>query len=188
MDHLLSIGLGLGLAAACGFRVFVPLLVMSAASYSGHLELGTGFEWVGSLPALVAFASATAVEIAAYYVPWVDNLLDSVSGPLAIVAGTIVTASSLVDVDPFLKWSLAIIGGGGLAGLVKGSTTLARGASTLTTGGLANPLVSTVEVGTSFVLSILAVLLPLIALVAVVIISFFVWRMVLRWMNRRTEH
>ena len=117
-----------------------------------------------------------------------DNLLDSVSGPLAIVAGTIVTASSLVDVDPFLKWSLAIIGGGGLAGLVKGSTTLARGASTLTTGGLANPLVSTVEVGTSFVLSILAVLLPLIALVAVVILSFVAWRMVLRWRNRRTEH
>jgi hypothetical protein len=188
MGHLLSIGLGLGLAAACGFRVFVPLLVISAASYSGHLELGTGFEWVGSLPALIAFASATAVEIAAYYIPWVDNLLDSVSGPLAIVAGTIVTASSLVDVDPFLKWSLAIIGGGGLAGLVKGSTTLARGASTLTTGGLANPLVSTIEVGTSISLSVLALLLPRIALVAVVILSFVAGGMVLRWRSRRTQH
>ena len=186
MELVMSVGLGLGLAAACGFRVFVPLLVISAASYSGNVELGTGFEWLGSFPAVFAFASATAVEIVAYYVPWVDNLLDSVSGPAAVVAGTIVSASSFVDMDPFLKWSLAIVGGGGLAGLVKGSTTLVRGASTLTTGGVANPVVSTVEVGTSFVLSVVAMLLPLIALVAVVILSFFAWRTVLRWTNRRT--
>lgn len=187
VDHILSVGLGLGLAAACGFRVFVPLLVLSGASYSGHLELGAGFEWIGSLPALVAFATATAVEIIAYYIPWVDNLLDSVSGPAAVVAGTVVTASSLTDVDPLLKWSLAIIGGGGLAGLVKGSTTLARGASTLSTGGLANPLVSTVEVGTSLLLSSLAVLLPLIALAAVVTLSLLILRKLLRWALRRQE-
>lgn len=187
MDHVLSVGLGLGLAAACGFRVFVPLLVMSGAAYSGHVELGSGFEWIGSLPAVVAFATATAVEIVAYYIPWVDNLLDSVSGPAAVVAGTVVTASSLTDVDPFLKWTLAIIGGGGLAGLMKGSTTLARGASTLSTGGLANPLVSTVESGLSIVLSALAVLLPLIALVAVVTLSYLVLRKLFRWMLRRQE-
>jgi hypothetical protein len=185
LDQVLGVGLGLGLAAACGFRVFVPLLVMSAAAYTGHIDLGAGFEWIGSLPALLAFATATVVEVAAYYIPWVDHLLDSVSGPAAIVAGTVVTASSLTDVDPFLKWSLAIIGGGGLAGLVKGSTTIARGASTLSTAGLANPLLSTMELGTSFVLSALAVLLPLLALMTVVTIGFFVSRKLFRWLNRQ---
>jgi hypothetical protein len=164
MEHLVSLGVGIGLAAACGFRVFVPLLVLSAAACTGHLQLSGGFEWIGTMPALVAFASATLLEIAAYYVPWVDNLLDTIAGPAAVVAGTVVTASALTDVDPFLKWSLAIIGGGGVAGMVSGGTALLRGASTLATAGFANPLVSTVEAVVALSLAALAILLPLIAL------------------------
>jgi Domain of unknown function (DUF4126) len=167
---LISIALGLGLAAACGFRVFVPLLVMSAAAYTGHLELAKGFAWIGTLPALITFATATVVEIAAYYIPWVDHLLDTISGPSAVVAGAVVTASALTDVDPFLKWSLAIIGGGGIAGIVSGSTAVVRGFSTVTTGGLGNPIVSTVEAAASFVLSVLAVVLPLVALAVVLLL------------------
>ncbi len=171
MDHVVSVAMGLGLAAACGFRVFVPLLVMSIASYSGYLELGSGFEWIGSLPALVTFGTATVLEIAAYYIPWVDNALDTISGPAAVVAGTIVAASTIGDVDPFLKWSLAIIGGGGLAGIVKGSTTMVRGASTVTTAGFANFIVSTLELGGSFLMAVLAVVVPLVALALVVVLA-----------------
>jgi hypothetical protein len=180
MEHLVSLGVGIGLAAACGFRVFVPLLVMSVASYTGYLELSSGFQWIGTLPALVAFASATILEIAAYYVPWVDNMLDTISGPAAVVAGTVVAASALTDVDPFLKWSLAIIGGGGVAGMVSGATTLLRGASTLTTGGLANPLLSTLEAGVALTVAALAVVLPLLALTVVVFGVFFAGKKLLR--------
>lgn len=169
MEHLLSISLGLGLAAAAGFRVFVPLLVLSAASYTGHLELSSGMEWVGTLPALVAFATATVLEIAAYYIPWLDHLFDALAAPAAVVAGAILTASALTDMDPLLKWSMAIIGGGAVAGAVKGTTAITRGASTLTTGGLGNPILSTFEAAVSFVLSLLAVALPLIALALVVL-------------------
>lgn len=185
MEHLLSLSLGFGLAAAAGFRVFVPLLIMSAASYSGYMEPARGFEWLGSLPALIAFATATVVEIAGYYVPWVDNLLDSVSGPAAVVAGAVVTASALTDIDPFVKWTLAIIGGGGIAGLVKGGTTVARGASSVTTAGLANPIVATLELGTSFVLSFLAVVVPLLALALVIVTVFFVAKKLSAFMARR---
>lgn len=150
--------------------MFVPLLVLSAAAYTGHLELAKGFAWIGTLPALVAFATATVVEIAAYYIPWVDHLLDTVSGPSAIVAGAVVTASALTQFDPFLKWSLAIIGGGGVAGIVSGSTAVVRGLSTIMTGGLGNPVVSTVEAAVSFVLSVLAVLVPLVALAVVIVL------------------
>ena len=160
MEIFLSICLGIGLSAACGFRVFVPLLVMSIASLSGHLSLAHGFEWIGSYPALLAFSVATCLEIAGYYIPWVDHLLDTIATPAAIMAGTIVTASMVTDVSPFLKWTLAVIAGGGVAGMVQGSTVLARGTSGITTGGLANPLVATLELAGSIVTSILAILAP----------------------------
>src|SRR6267142_2150432 len=140
MQTLMSICLGIGLSAACGFRVFVPLLLMSIASLSGHLPLAHGFEWIGSYPALVAFSVATCLEIAGYYIPCVDNLLDTIATPAAILAGTLVTASMVADVTPLLKWTLAIIAGGGAAGIVQGTTMVARGASSAGTGGLANPL------------------------------------------------
>ena len=187
MDSLLSLGVGIGLAAACGFRVFVPLLVMSAAAYTGHLDLSSGFHWIGTLPALVAFASATVLEIAAYYIPWVDNILDTIAGPAAVVAGTVVTASALTDVDPFLKWSLAIIGGGGVAGIVSGATAVMRGASTVTTGGLANPLFSTIEAAVSFAVAALAIVLPLVALGVVFFAVYFLAKKLFGRPPRRQE-
>ena len=187
LEHALSIGLGLGLAAAAGFRVFVPLLVMSVAGFTGHLELGEGFRWIGTMPALVAFATATVLEIGAYYIPWVDNLLDAVSGPAAVVAGAIVAASTFTDMDPLMRWSLAIIGGGGLAGLVKGTTTFARGTSTAATGGLANWVLSTFEAGASFLLSMFAILVPILTLIAIVVILVYAGRKLAGWLGARQE-
>src|SRR5438067_10477668 len=112
MDTVLGIMAGIGLSAACGFRVFVPLLVMSVAAISGHLTLAPGFQWIGSYPALNAFSVATGLEVAGYYIPWLDNFLDSISTPAAIIAGTIITASMVTGLSPFLKWTLASIAGG----------------------------------------------------------------------------
>src|SRR5438105_6886709 len=172
METVLSVCVGIGLSAACGLRVFVPLLIMSIASLSGHLTLAHGFEWIGTYPALIAFSVATCLEVAGYYIPWVDHLLDTMATPAAIVAGTIVTASMVGDVSPFLKWTLAVIAGGGAAGLVQGTTVLARGTSTATTAGLANPVVATAELGGSIITSILALLAPV---VVVVLIAAFLF-------------
>lgn len=176
----MSICLGIGLSAACGFRVFVPLLVVGIASRAGHLQLAAGFDWMASDAALIAFGVATALEIAAYYVPWVDNLLDSIATPAAIVAGTIVTASVVTGMSPMLKWSLAVIAGGGAAGIIQGATVVARGASSVTTGGLANPIFATIELGGSVFVSILAIVLPLVALVVIVAAAFGLGRKFLR--------
>lgn len=181
-DILLSIGLGLGLSAACGFRIFVPFLAMSGAAHAGYLHLDGSFEWIGSTPALAAFGVATLLEIGAYYIPWLDNLLDSVASPAAVVAGVVATASVVTDMDPLLKWSLAVIAGGGLAGAVQSVTAGVRGASSVTTGGLGNPLVSTVEAASSFGLSLLALVVPLVALFAVVVFFLLIWRF---WRRRR---
>lgn len=180
METVLGLCIGIGLSAACGFRVFVPLLVTSIAAHCGQVNLASGFQWIGSDPALVAFAVATALEIAGYYIPWVDHFLDSLATPAAIVAGSIVTASFVTDVSPFLRWTLAVIAGGGAASIVQGSTVLFRGASTMTTGGLANPLFATAELAGSLVMSILSIVAPIFTIVLIGLLAFFVGRRLIR--------
>ena len=188
-EILLSAALGLGLAAACGFRIFVPLLVMSVASASGYLELSQGFQWVGTTPALITLAVATALEIAAYYLPWVDNLLDVAGAPAAVVAGTVVAASTVTGMDPMLKWGLAAIAGGGAAGAVHGAMAVVRKASSLTTLGMGNPVISTAEAGGSLALSGLAVVMPVVSLIVLamfLVLTFVIARRILLRRRQRT--
>lgn len=173
MEHVLAVLVGLGLSAACGFRIFVPLLVISLAARTGHLELASSFEWMGATPALITFALATLLEVAAYYVPWLDNLLDTVATPAAVIAGVVVSASVIVDLDPYLKWTLSVIAGGGAAGALQLLTTGTRQASAITTAGAANPVVSTVELGSAIFLSVLSLFAPLLVLFAVVTFVLF---------------
>ena len=190
METLLSICLGLGLSAACGFRVFIPLLAMSIASLSGHMTLSQGFEWIGTYPAFLAFAAAAVFEVAAYYIPWVDNIMDTIAGPAAVVAGILVAASGMLHMDPLLKWSLAIIAGGGTAALFHSSTAVARAASTALTGGIGNHAVATAELGIASVLSILAITLPLLSVIVAVALLLFLTRKGFRKLvkHRKTEN
>ncbi|MEM1248977.1 MAG: DUF4126 domain-containing protein [Acidobacteriota bacterium] len=172
MEAVLSICLGIGLAAACGFRIFVPFLVMSVASRTEHLTLGGSFDWISTDAAMVTFAVASALEIGAYFVPWLDNLLDSMSTPVAVVAGTLAAAAAIQDTSPLVTWTLAAIGGGGAAGIIQTGMSLIRGASSLLTGGLGNPVISAAEAGTSISLAGIAVTVPLlgVALAATVML------------------
>ena len=187
METMLSVFVGVGLAAACGFRIFVPLLVMSIASLTGQITLSPDFQWIATYPALAAFSIATLFEIVAYYIPWVDNLLDTVAVPAATVAGTIVMASAVSDMSPFLQWGLAVIVGGGVAGTVQGFTSVIRLSSTATTGGMGNSVVSTVEAGGSLIMSILALTLPVVAVIAVAVIIFFAFKKIYSWLFRRNK-
>ena len=174
METLTSILLRIGLSAATGFRIFVPFLVVSIASLTGYLPLSPSFEWIGTYPALIAFSVATILEIAAYYIPWFDNLLDSIATPTAFVAGAILMVAVVSGLPPLVKWALAIIAGSGAAGIVQTGTIITRAASTTATGGLANPVVSTVEAGSSFGLSILALVIPVLAgLIAIILLFWF---------------
>jgi hypothetical protein len=119
-------------------------------------------------------------EVIAYYIPWVDNLLDTIATPAAVVAGTIITASMVSGVSPLLRWPLAIIAGGGVAGLIQGSSVLVRGTSSTVTAGAGNPVVSTGELLASIVGTVVSIVLPVIAIVLVALIMFFVLRRILR--------
>lgn len=172
-EILLTILMGIGLSAASGFRVFIPLLVVSIASFTGNLALADSFSWIGTLPALITFSIATVFEIAGYYIPWVDNILDTITSPMAVVAGAVLMASVVTDISPLIKWVLAIIAGGGVAGTIQALTGMTRVTSSLTTGGLGNPGVSTVESGSSITLSAIAIFIPLIA--GIIVIALLVW-------------
>ncbi len=183
-DIALSIALGIGLAAATGFRVFLPMLVMSAAAYTGHLQLADSFAWLGTPSALTLLGVAALAEILAYYIPGVDNLLDALATPAAVIAGTLVAAAVVTDLPPLVKWSTAIIAGGGIAGLTQSTTALLRAKSTLFTGGLGNPVVATGELGGALVLSLLALAAPFAALTLVIVLLWLAFRW-LRQIARR---
>ena len=174
-DTIISIFLGIGLAASVGFRVFLPLFALSLAAHFGVWELNDNWHWLGSLAAVITFGVATVVEIFAYFIPWVDNVLDSLALPLAGIAGTAVMVSTVADLDPVVTWSLAIIAGGGTATAIKGANAAGRLTSTATTGGLANPLVSTVETGAAVAVSTASILVPPIAAILVIIILLFIF-------------
>src|SRR5262249_18436381 len=135
-DLALSIMLGIGLAAATGFRVFLPMLIVSGAANTGHLSLGDSFAWLGTPPGLIMLGATALAEIVAYYVPGVDNLPDALATPAAFVAGTILSAAVMTDLPPMVKWTAAVIAGGGVAGVTQTVTAMLRANSTVVTGGL----------------------------------------------------
>jgi len=174
-ETIISIFLGVGLAASVGFRVFLPLFALSLAAFFDIWELNDSWQWIGSLAAVIALGVATVVEIFAYFIPWVDNLLDSIAVPLAAIAGTAVMVSTVANLDPVVTWSLAIIAGGGTAAAIKGAGAASRLTSTATTGGLANPIVSTVETGTAVAVTTASIFAPILAIIMVIIILVFIF-------------
>lgn len=172
----LSISAGIALAAATGLRVFLPLLLLGLAARSGWLPLTDGFAWIASDVGLIVLATASVAEIAAYYVPWLDNALDLIAGPLAVLAGIVMMASLTTELPPAARWAIAIIAGGGAAGLVQSLTTVGRLKSTALTGGIGNPVLATAELGGAFALSLMAIVVPVLALVlALGLIAGVIW-------------
>ena len=167
----MSIMIGVALSATCGFRVFVPLLAVNIgtraldADGQPRIELADGFDWLSSDIALMVF------------------LLDTIASPASIVAGTVITASFVTGMDPWLQWLLGVIAGGGAAGAVQATTVVARAGSTVTTGGLGNPIVASVETSGAFLGSALSIVAVEFAIVVFVLLlggGVWIW-----WRRRR---
>lgn len=187
-ETIISIFLGLGLAASAGFRIFMPLFALSLASYFNIWELNDSWQWIGSLAAVLTLGVAMIVEVLAYFIPWVDNILDSIAIPLAAIAGTAVMVSTVANLDPVVTWSLAIIAGGGTATAIKSAGATGRLASTATTGGLANPIVSTVETGTAVVVTTASIFAPVIGVILVLIILIIIFSIYRKFRPRKNKN
>lgn len=184
IETISAIALGIGLSASAGFRVFIPLLISSIASHFGILELGENFEWMGSVPALICFGVAAIVEVLAYYIPFVDNLVDSIATPLSVGAGTLLMTSVFPVENEWMKWILGFIVGGGAAATIQSGTAITRLMSSKFTAGTGNPIVSTSEGVAATGISILSLIIPIfvgiILIVFIVIILRVVYRKLLK--------
>lgn len=190
VDLAMSVVLGIGLAAATGFRLFLPLLILSGAAYTGHVSLDESFAWLGTPAAIIMLGTAAIAEAAAFYIPGVDNLLDTLATPGAVVAGTVMSAAVMTDLPPIVKWTAAVIAGGGVAGITQGFTAMLRAKSTVLTGGLGNSAIATAELGGASLISLLALAAPLAALVVVVLflsLAFRLYRRLARGSHRPSD-
>ena len=177
----MALCLGIGLSAACGFRVFIPPLALSIAAHGGAIQLSSDWQWVGTYPALITLGIAATVEVLAYFIPWVSNLLDSIEIALAPIAGMFVTASSLSiagEFNPVVVWTVSAIAGGATAETVEVATSLTRLVASGATAGMGGPVVSIMEMISSIVMSILAMLI-------VVFLMIFFVRRILRFLSQR---
>jgi hypothetical protein len=188
LDWILATCIGVGLAACCGFRVFVPMLVAAVGTKMGLINPVDGFEFLGTWKAIIGLSVATTFELAAYYIPWLDNLLDTIAMPAAVLAGTLLSTSFLHINDDTYRWGMGLMLGGGSAGLIQAGTSLLRLGSTATTGGVGNPIVSTGENVASIGLSVLTVLVPIFAFAVIVCVILYVaFRLLARRKRRFTE-
>ena len=170
LPYAISAFIGIGLAAATGFRVFLPMFAVSLASYMGWIPMNESFQWLSGLPTLITTGIATVVEILAYYIPFVDHILDTMSVPLATVAGSVMFASQFADIGTFPQWAFALIAGGGTAAAISSGFAGTRAASTATTGGLGNSVVATTETAGAGIMSFLAIAAPFIAFICAIIL------------------
>ena len=169
-ETIVAVAIGIGLAASCGFRVFVPMFVASIAAKIGIFPVSEGFQWLAGWPAILCFGSATIVEILAYYIPFIDNLLDTITTPLAIGAGTLLLTSVLPVDNDMLKWTTGFIVGGGTAAAVQGGSVMTRLASSKLTAGSGNAVVATGEHAAAFGTSVLSLFIPLIVVVIFILL------------------
>ncbi|MFZ1529428.1 MAG: DUF4126 domain-containing protein [Ferruginibacter sp.] len=187
-EILLSVCVGLGIASATGFRIFLPMLIGNVASLMGWYHFSDSFAWMGSWTAFGVLATATVAEITAYYIPFLDNLLDKVALPLAVGAGTLMSTSYMSDeIAAPLKWGLGLIAGGGAAGLIHSAMGLLRLGSSAGTAGTANPIVTTGENGAAATVSILAFVIPVVLAIAVIILLVFIIKKLWNYFGKKNK-
>lgn len=187
-ELITAVAIGIGLAASAGFRVFVPMLVAAIAAKTGILPLNESFMWLSSWPSIAILGTATIVEILAYYIPVVDNLLDTIATPLAVVAGTLLLTSVLPIDSELMKWITGAAVGGGSAAVVQSGSALTRLTSTKLTAGVGNPVVATVENVAAAGTSILSLVIPFFILAIFLLLIILIFTSLRRRMRKKKEN
>lgn len=185
IETLSAVALGIGLSASCGFRIFIPLLVAGLAAHFGILSLGANFTWMGSMPALICFGVAAFVEVLAYYIPFVDNLLDTIATPLSVIAGTLLMTSVFPSHSEWMKWVMGFIIGGGAAATIQSGSAIARLFSTKFTAGAGNPIIATGEGVAATGFSIFSLFIPLVIAILLLVLIIVILRIVFRRIRKR---
>lgn len=187
METISAVALGIGLSASTGFRVFIPLLVAGLASHFGLFPLGESFEWMRSVPALISFGVAAVVEVLSYYIPFVDNLLDSIAVPLSVGAGTLLMTSVFPAESEWIRWIMGFVVGGGAAATIQSGSAFTRLMSTNFTAGTGNPVVSTGEGVAAAGFSVMSLFIPVLSAIILLIIIILILRFIYRKLVKKWE-
>lgn len=185
LETISAVALGIGLSASAGFRVFIPLLIAGGASYFGVLPLGESFAWMGSVPALICFGVAAVAEVLAYYIPFFDNLIDAITTPLSVVAGTLLMTSVFPAENEWIKWVLGFVVGGGAAATIQSWSVASRLLSSKFTTGMANPVISTGEGVAATWFSLLSLVVPILVALILIFLIILILRMLYRKLLKR---
>jgi len=180
---LTSVCMGISLSASCGFRIFVPLLAASIAGFNHWILLPADMQWMAGWPAILCYSTAAVIEIVAYYIPFLDNILDTIATPVAFVAGTLLASSviPLPDNQPLIRWGISLLAGGAPAGAVQIGTGLLRLFSTKATIGTGNILVASAENITVFTGVLLSFVIPVfVAMVLILLVAWIISRTIRR--------
>lgn len=186
-EILAAVALGIGLSASAGFRVFIPMLVASVAAHFNIIPLTDSFSWLGSWPAMISFGTAAVVEVLAYYIPFVDNLLDTVTTPLAVGAGTLLMTSVLPVDNELMKWIMGFVVGGGAAATMQSGSVLSRFTSSKFTAGTANPVVSTGENMAALGSSVTALFVPVVVAIIFILIAVVIFVKLFEWRKHKKK-
>ncbi len=183
--------MGIGLSACAGFRVFIPMLAAAVAAHWNIIPLSQDMQWLGSWPAIIIFGTAAIAEVAAYYIPFIDNMLDGIAAPLSVAAGTVLASSILPvqNLEPTMRWVIGLLAGGTAAGTIHLGTGLLRLLSSKATVGAGNVVVATTENAAAVSGSVLVFIIPvLIALLLLLLIGWILIKMSRRLFKSKQVH
>ena len=184
---ILSVLIGISLAACVGFRVFLPMLISSIAFHFGFITPMDSLAWLGSTSAIIIFAVAAICEGLAYMIPWLDHAFDVIAAPLAMAAGALLASAMMTDMPTPMQVGLGIIAGGGTAGAVHATTSLLRLGSTKLTGGLGNPFFAKVESAIATIGSILAIFIPILVILLLAGFFWFAYKLIRKFIVKSSN-
>ncbi len=177
-----------GLSGSAGLNAYIPLLVVALAARfpmsDPLVKLQAPFDLMGSWWAIGLIAMLLVIEIVADKIPAVDSINDGIQTFVRPAAGAILFAGSanvITDIHPILSLGAGLL----VAGGVHATKAAARPVVTVSTAGVGNPVVSTLEDIVAVVVSLLAVVLPIIAAIILLGFLIFIIYVVRRWRRRR---
>jgi len=169
LNILFAISAGVALAAATGFRAFLPLFGLGLVARLGWTTIRPAEQWLAGDLALIALGTATVVELLADKIPVVDHVLDSIATVIRPVAAWVVSFGVLTPLGQEWAGALATVLAGGAFG-VHALKAKARVGSTLATVGTANPFLSAIEDAIALTLTLVGILAPILALLFLVLL------------------
>jgi hypothetical protein len=186
MDPATAVGsilAAFGLSGAAGLNAFVPLLATALLNRLDVIELAAPYDTLSSTTGLVVLGVLTVADLVGDKIPGVDHVLHVAGTVVAPAAGAVLFAGQS-GAESDLPAVVAIVLGALTAGTLHAGRASLRPVSTAGTGGIGNPVLSTVEDVASAGLTAFALVVPLLAVLALAGLLVAVW---LAWRRVRAR-